>query len=217
MDAGGEDYLMRRWTFMLAATFLTILFAVSVALFAASFVFRDELGWKSVTSLNERGSFEGKPTVKLHTRRFELQFGRGKLTFRASKDNTWYPEYPWWYQQGAEFAAEVPPSDPGALSWIDHGKHFGLYGFQAGYEFDGVNSVAQPSQSFSRWQLALPIWAVAIVASPGPLWFSVKSRSRRRRSRRRKLCLCPRCGYDCRATPDRCSECGYSPATVDRK
>jgi hypothetical protein len=53
--------------------------------------------------------------------------------------------------------------------------------------------------------LQLPFWLPALLASLLP---GYRLASAWRTRRRRNAKLCPRCGYDLRATPDRCPECG---------
>jgi hypothetical protein len=65
---------------------------------------------------------------------------------------------------------------------------------------DGVRSLNQ--------DLYIPCSYFTIVFSLAPAAWLVSWRRRRRAAKRARAYLCVRCGYDLRATPGRCPECG---------
>jgi hypothetical protein len=59
--------------------------------------------------------------------------------------------------------------------------------------------------SVVSWQASAPLWAAVLVLIPLPLTWLNQWSTRRHRARSG---LCPTCGYDLRASPERCPECG---------
>jgi len=51
----------------------------------------------------------------------------------------------------------------------------------------------------------LPHWLILLLTAPWPLWWLAKQR---KLTRRRLAGLCDQCGYDLRASGERCPECG---------
>jgi hypothetical protein len=67
-------------------------------------------------------------------------------------------------------------------------------------------STRRVTDAKSQW--SVPLWLPALLLAALPAWRLV---TRVRRVKRRRQGSCPSCGYDLRATPDRCPECGYAP------
>jgi hypothetical protein len=81
------------------------------------------------------------------------------------------------------------------------------FGFRFAYR-KGITSPGLPfsQTSFRSWHVAFPLWAPAALFAALPLVRACRSMLRRRRLNRPGVCS--KCGYDLRATPGRCPECG---------
>ena len=84
-------------------------------------------------------------------------------------------------------------------------------------QFDGIVwkrgvNVIRGTQSYLHRGMTIPLWYFLVVTSIAPL-VSVWNVARNRRPRQAGFCAT--CGYDLRATPNRCPECGTLPAKAN--
>jgi len=84
----------------------------------------------------------------------------------------------------------------GILPWSVLGLGFGHFGILSGG---------------NQWIIFIPHWLLCLIASvPLAAWFYIRQKIHRRRQSRIAAGLCAQCGYDLRASPERCPECGLT-------
>jgi hypothetical protein len=135
-------------------------------------------------------------------------------------------EADWWLRR-------VTSSDPAGFSAFSHRVATNQRGLQDAYlnSLHGVRllgffyvhqvqttTMGDDGKPIPHFQdthvLLIPYWAVCAALIVAPVMYYRRSRAERRR---KVQGVCAHCGYDLRATPDRCPECGTVPPVGNSK
>jgi hypothetical protein len=169
---------MRRHLLTITSIFSLVLFAATIAASAWSRAAYANWGAFYVTAGGHCFALEGS-WPRLSALHHNGHDKRGLHGFVNRYGRTQHPDGTWSISEPGE------PRAGSVLGWFYAGRH------------DSPVSV-------SKW-VTMPTWFVAGLFAVLPaLW--VRGRLVRRQNRRRGHC--PACGYDLRATPSRCPECG---------
>jgi hypothetical protein len=172
-----------RWLFHLAAAMSLLLCAAVMVVWVRSQSMSDE-----ILLIGDRTTLQIITEGDRMFLRQWLPHGRsGERTFKVFHD------------VDRQWNMRRPDSPPGTPLLVRLG--FDGYGFDEPALFDGA-----PARAV--W---IPYWSLLLLTLfPPTLWAWMAVR-RVRRNRRAPRGLCPICGYDLRASPNRCPECGTIP------
>jgi hypothetical protein len=192
-DCGGEE--VRRWAFNFAAAVSLLLCVGTVVLWERSYFVSEHVA---------RAKMSGSAVV-----------------VRSSQGLIYCDRRSHWDYAGGWTWGRRPIRGPGdALGWVyqtpSWGRRvlgFGIFGGTS-YTWPGhlYPNTTPPPRTDPRWwkdrytAVSVPFWALAMLFSLAPLRRAFLLY--RQRVERANAGRCRNCGYDLRATPDRCPECG---------
>jgi hypothetical protein len=133
-----------------------------------------------------------------------------------SGENWWIDTVPGGLQYiRAVMSPPVPHVDSGWFVYqtavpLPANVHFGFRFFSGGLRvFTAYDNAPRQERIVA---IVVPMYAILISTAFLPSYWMGRFARHRRTIWRHQMNLCTRCGYDLRAKPDRCPECGTAPA-----
>jgi hypothetical protein len=150
---------------------------------------------------------------------FRLASSRGRVALNITSSHTEGPNGPTAFAMGW-------PGSPGLIGWWYRQSESYFFGFGNNDRVRRQSFLGITDEAFSindslgssatlihtARELIVPCWLLALLAAVLPAWRAARILAEHRRRRRQRFGLCPSCGYDLRATPQRCPECGHVPS-----
>jgi hypothetical protein len=185
---------MKRMLANLAAAMSLLLCAATIAIWIRSYWVGDQLHrsrWTIVALLDG--------TQQMHS--FEIFFvaSRGGFLIESRVQDAHWTQHDSMLPAGVSVERSWTTHPPKELEYTDLRVPWWRLGFGYHVANYGRGYVA------TNHDLWFPAWSVALIFAVLPAVRIIRGRRRRRRSKENR---CLNCGYDLRATPDRCPECG---------